>query len=287
MKYQFMRFPGGKAKAVTFSYDDGVRADLRLIETMNRYSIKGTFNLAGWVLNAQPGGNRLTVEEVQKYILDAGHEVAVHGMEHRAPGILRAAQGIREVLSCRVELEKAFGRIIRGMAYPDTGIGRLTSGVDYATIRKYLQDLDIVYARTLAGDNKNFMMPEDWYAWMPSVRHANPEALEYAKAFVQLQIPTYVAAQYPRLFYLWGHSYEFDDNNNWELLDQLCAELGNRDDIWYATNMEIYEYTQAYNSLIYSADGTRIYNPTLYRIWFVQHGVPYSIASGETLVMQD
>ena len=54
------------------------------------------------------------------------------------------------------------------------------------------------------------------------------------------------------LFYLWGHSYEFDNNNNWDHIEKICEKLANRDDIWYATNMEIYEYVTAYNSLIYS-----------------------------------
>ena len=287
MKYQFMRFPGGKAKAVTFSYDDGFRSDLRLLETMGRYGIKGTFNITGGILKAQPGESFLTVGEVKKYILDAGHEIAVHGMQHRAPGTQRPVQGIQDVLNCRLGLEQAFDRVIRGMAYPDTGITHFANSTQYATVRNYLQELDIAYARTLGGDNAQFLMPIDWYAWTPSVHHANPQALEYAKTFAQLEIPSYPARQFPRLFYLWGHSFEFENANNWELLEQLCTVLGNRDDIWYATNMEIYEYTQAYNSLVYSADGTRVYNPTLYQIWFTQHGELYRIASGETLVIPE
>lgn len=34
-----------KRKAVTFSYDDGVTQDIRLIEMLNRYNLKCTFNL--------------------------------------------------------------------------------------------------------------------------------------------------------------------------------------------------------------------------------------------------
>ena len=40
-----MRFPGGKAKALTLSYDDGVRQDKKLIEIFNKNGIKGTFNV--------------------------------------------------------------------------------------------------------------------------------------------------------------------------------------------------------------------------------------------------
>ena len=35
----------GKMKALTFSYDDGVEQDIRLIEILDRYHLRGTFNL--------------------------------------------------------------------------------------------------------------------------------------------------------------------------------------------------------------------------------------------------
>lgn len=35
----------GKTKAITFSFDDGVEQDIRLIEMFDRYGLKGTFNL--------------------------------------------------------------------------------------------------------------------------------------------------------------------------------------------------------------------------------------------------
>ena len=72
-------------------------------------------------------------------------------------------------------------------------------------------------------------------------------------------------------------------NNNWELLEEICEKIYDKDDIWYATNMEIYEYVNAYNSLVYSADGTIIYNPTLFELYFDIDGVEYKIGSGETL----
>ena len=38
-------FPGGLRKAVTFSFDDGVRQDLRLMDLFRTHGIKATFNL--------------------------------------------------------------------------------------------------------------------------------------------------------------------------------------------------------------------------------------------------
>lgn len=290
MRYRFLRFPGGKTKAVTFSYDDGDKSDIRLAQTINDYGIKCTFNINSAFVAKEPESTKLTKEEIQKYILDAGHEVAVHGELHRAPGKVRPVEGITDVLRCRQELENMFGRIIRGMAYPDSGITSMERENHYERIKHYLENLEIAYARTLGGDNDAFLLPDDWHAWMPTAHHANPCALEYAKKFAEMdvdKIPHHAYRQ-PRLFYLWGHTFEYEGNNNWELLEELCKILGNRTDIWYATNMEIYNYVTAYESLEYSADCTRVYNPTLQDIWFVVDGVLYEVKSGqEVVVSQD
>jgi len=45
MSKLFVRFPGFRDKAVTLSYDDGVRQDKRLISIMQKYGLKGTFNI--------------------------------------------------------------------------------------------------------------------------------------------------------------------------------------------------------------------------------------------------
>ena len=47
----------GKKKAVTFSYDDGVTQDRRLVEMMNTYGVKGTFNLNSGIQSIQMYGN--------------------------------------------------------------------------------------------------------------------------------------------------------------------------------------------------------------------------------------
>lgn len=287
MRYRFLRFPGGKAKAVTWSYDDGCREDIRFAQTMDRYGMKCTFNINSGMMGGTEGVGRLTAGEIKEHLIDAGHEIAVHGLMHRAPGAVRAIDGIRDVLDCRLGLEKTFGMIIRGMAYPDSGIRNMQNGASYENIRRYLQDLDITYARSLGGDNDLFRLPDDWYAWMPTAHHSNPQLPEWADKFTAMDIGSmYSASRFPRLFYVWGHSYEFERNGNWELLDLLCEKLAGRDDIWYATNGEIREYVRAYDSLVFSADGTKIYNPTLLTVWFDLDGKLYEIRSGETLVTE-
>lgn len=276
-----MRYPGGKAKAVTFSYDDGTFHDKRLAEIFDKYGMKATFNF-----NCDRAEKRnFTKEEIHEYFLSKGHEIAVHGARHRANGNMRPVEGIRDVLDCRLDLEEKCERIIRGMAYPDTGIRFMGSFGSYEDIKQYLKELDIAYARTLGGDNDSFLLPEDFYAWMPSAHHTNPRIMEYVDKFLDFDISpkVYHATRFSRLLYIWGHSYEFEEDNNWELIEEVCSRLANHEEIWYATNIEICDYVQNFKRLIYSADGRMIYNPTVTELWFDIDSTVYCIKPGETL----
>ena len=285
MRSVFMRYPYGKAKAVTFSYDDGVPQDKRLAEIFDRYGMKGTFNFNCEYMREI----NFSKEEIHDYFLSKGHEIAVHGANHRANGNTRLIEGIRDVLDCRLELEEKCDRIIRGMAYPDTGVTQMGNFGTYEAVKNYLIELDIAYARTLGGDNDSFMLPNDFHAWMPTAHHSNPKIMDYIEKFLKLDISvnSYHATRIPRLLYIWGHSYEFDQANNWERIEEICKRLSNNDEIWYATNMDICEYVNAYKSLVYSADGYRIYNPTLLEIWIDIDSKLYSVKSGETLIIPE
>ena len=281
MRSIFMRYPEGKAKAVTFSYDDGAPQDQRLAELFNKYNMKSTFNFNCDLMRE----DNFTKEQMHEYFLSKGHEIAIHGANHRANGNLRPIEGIRDVLDCRLALEAKCDRIIRGMAYPDSGITQMGNFGTYEMVKQYLIELDIAYARTLGGDNNAFMLPADFHAWMPTAHHNNPQIMAFIDEFLKLDISTkaYHARRIPRLLYIWGHSFEFDLNDNWEHMDEICQKLSNNDEIWYATNIEIYDYVEAYKSLKYSADGHRIYNPTLFTLWLDVDGTLYSVKSGETI----
>ena len=272
----------GKMKALTFSYDDGCKQDIKTANVLSKYRMKGTFNLNNYALH---GDYAMSEEEVKTNLLANGHEIAVHGAMHRAPGTLSALEGIKDALDCRIELEQKYDRIVRGMAYPDSGIRLFSNNATYDKIKQYLTDLGIVYARTLGSDNNSFQLPYDWHSWMPTVHHNNPKTMEYIDEFLKLDLTdkTNCARRYPRLFYVWGHSFEFDRDNNWHVLEQICEKFSGCNDIWFATNMEIYEYTNAYNSLVYSADGNIIYNPTSFKIWLDVDGKEFSVNPGETI----
>ena len=287
MRYQFLRFPGGKPKALTFSYDDGCIEDIRFSQILTKHNLKGTFNLNCDVLRK---GSGLSQADVEEYLLSKGHEIAVHGQLHRAEGGMRPIEGIRDVLECRLELEEKYDRIVRGMAFPDFGITKMYNGASYEAVRQYLKELDIVYARTLSGDNNRFALPEDWLAWMPTAHHNNPQLMDWLDEFLDFDYDRkgiYCANRGPRLCYIWGHSYEFERNQNWDLAERICEKVAEKDDVWYATNIEIYDYVTAYQLLVYSADGRRIYNPTLKTIWMERDEKLYCIQPGEEVKMED
>ncbi|MGN1062078.1 MAG: polysaccharide deacetylase family protein [Candidatus Scatosoma sp.] len=286
MQYRFMRFPQGKAKAVTLSYDDGTTHDIKLKEIIDKYGVKCTFNINSALVAKNEGEWRLTEKALIALLKDSPHEVAVHGARHIAPGISPAVNVIDDVLSCRKWLEDKFGRIVQGMAYPDCGITRFANGAEnYADIRAYLKFLGIVYARSLGADNDRFEMPADWYNWNPTAHHRNGQLFEYLDKFLSLDVGTlYAAARAPRLFYLWGHSFEFARENNWHILETFCRmATEKKDGIWFATNGEIYNYTVAYERLVWNAEGNTVYNPSLFTVFFEQDKTLYSVKAGETL----
>ena len=85
------------------------------------------------------------------------------------------------------------------------------------------------------------------------------------------------------MFYLWGHSYEFDNNDNWDIIEKFAEYAGGHEHIWYATNIEIYDYVNAYKRLQTSFDKKIIHNPSSFDIWVDIKNEVYCIKSGETL----
>lgn len=281
--YHFLRYPGGLEKAVTLSYDDASGHDRKLMEIIEPYGLRCTFNIpSGWL----GVGNHLTAEEAVALYGNSRHEVAIHCSGHTAPGKTSYQMIAREVGDDRRTLEKLFGRIICGMAYPDSGINRINDGKSLQEITKLLSMLGIVYARTTQDqtDSERFMLPSDYLTWNPTCHHTDPRLMEFVQTFLEKDLEKqYISYREPLLFYLWGHSFEFANNDNWQVLEDFAKAVGNRDDIWYATNMEIYRYHAAYKSLIFSYEDCMVENPTSIPVWFVKKKKLYCIQPGETL----
>ena len=276
--YMSMRFPGLKSKALTFSYDDGVRQDKRLVKLFDRYEVKGTFNVCTGVrgetaTNEQiaSGVGGMSKQEILELFGSASHEVALHTYSHPHLESLSKAAVTREIIAEKENIEKLFGKITRGAAYP--------YGTYNDDVVASLDACGIAYCRTVES-SENFNIPTDWLRLKPTCHHNNPNLTDLANSFLAYRPnPVYTS----RLFYVWGHSYEFDNDNNWELMEDFLKLVSGREDVWYATNIEIYDYVTAYRSLITSADGKIIHNPTDTEIFFICNDENFSIKAGQTI----
>ncbi len=259
MKSVTFLFPGGRPKALAMSYDDGVKEDRRLVEIFNAYGIKGTFHL-----NAGFLGRETHLEAAEVKSLYAGHEISCHSWSHpfleRSPAI----SVLKEVLEDRKALETLAGRPVRGMSYP--------MGTYNPEVMRILGSAGIAYSRTIRATGK-FGLPEDWLEWHPTCHHRD-NLPEIGEAFRKTHHSF-------ALLSVWGHSYEFARNNNWELIESFCESMTKNDSVWYATCIEIYNYVTALRRLEFSADGELVYNPSVLPVCLRVDGEPVRIGSGE------
>lgn len=248
-----MRFvyPEGKKKALTFSYDDGQIHDRKLIEILNRHGMKGTFHLNSGKL-AQDRNHDIFVAAEEVPELYAGHEVAVHGVQHRNLPTLTRNQVVYEVLEDRRTLEKITGSMVQGMSYAFGSYSEETIEI--------LRSLGIKYSRTVKSTN-GFFPPADFLAWHPTCHH-NGKLMELGQNF--LSVPGYVELP---LMYVWGHSFEFAGNGDWNVIEEFAELMEGKEDIWYATNGEICDYILSVRSLECSGDGLTLKNPTAVSVW--------------------
>lgn len=217
-------------KAVTFSYDDGIEQDRRLVELFNYYGMKCTFNLNTGI---QSPDSHFEINGVQIHRMPQeglarlykGHEIAVHGLTHAAAEGLSETELEKEFLTDARNIESLYGKYPVGMAY--------AYGVVSNEAVRYLSRIGIRYARTV-GSTHRFDLPEEPLRLEATCHHDDEKLFELAEEFLQEKGST----DRPMLFYIWGHSYEFEVNQNWERIEKLCEMLAGREDIFFGTNAE-------------------------------------------------
>lgn len=228
----------GKKKAVTFSFDDGVTQDIRLVEMFNKYGLKGTFNLNSGFLGLEGTLDRNgrtvrhdkiaedKIKEVYK-----GHEVAVHTLTHPNLTSLEKDEVIRQVECDRVRLSEICGYEVVGMAYPCGGVNnddRVAEIIKDNTGVRFARGLDSTYS---------FDLQENLYRFKPTVYYIEDCLDRVVDEFLALE------SDKPALLYIWGHSYEMDaEYITWEKFESVCKRLSGKDDVFYGTNKEVFGF---------------------------------------------
>lgn len=226
----------GKMKAVTFSYDDGTTQDIRLVELLDKYGLKCTFNINSGVFGRahiiKRDGRRVAhfrmpadrICEVYE-----GHEIAAHTLTHSSLSACSDEEIIRQVEEDRRNLSEICGYEVVGMAYPNG-----SSYVDERVERIVRENTGIKYARGTARSN-SFDRQENLFHFYPTIHHLQfDQLMEMGREFIDLK------PDEPKLFYVWGHAFEMDyDSLNWHRLEEFFKLISGRDDIFYGTNKEV------------------------------------------------
>ncbi len=227
----------GKTKAVTFSFDDGVRQDLRFMELLEKYGMKGTFNINSSLL-----GREGTLEREGKMIpfgkvsksditnLYKNHEVAVHTLTHPNLVNLEEKEIIRQVEEDRLILSDLTGYEVVGMAYPCGGVNNDDRVAE--VIKNYT---GVKYGRTTAS-TYNFDRQENLLRFNPTCYAyalGKEKLIEIGKDFLSKD------KEEDQILYIWGHTFEFDINDTWGAFEEFLKTIANRDDVFYGTNKEV------------------------------------------------
>ncbi|MBR7181829.1 MAG: polysaccharide deacetylase family protein [Clostridia bacterium] len=224
-------------KKLTFSYDDGVTQDIRFIELLNKYGLKATFNLNSGCFGS---ATRLIrdgreIDHIRNKAADIraiyeGHEVAAHTLTHPLlPSIADDGEIVRQVEEDRLRLSELVGYEVVGFAYPGGGQNN-----DARVAGLIAERTGVRYARVVATTG-DFTPYPDIYRFQGSCYHH----VEWEKMWQMAEAFLALPADTDALFYIWGHSYEFDIYpERWEQMEEFCRLVSGRRDISYCTNRQ-------------------------------------------------
>ena len=263
-------YPNGKSKAFNITYDDGVVQDIRFVELLNRYNIKGTFNLNSQLMAEQfcwthPCGmdvRRLPAETVVD--LYKGHEVACHTLTHPYMHDMDEGAVMYQLGQDKYNLELLFGREICGFAVP----------FDYYSplIADCAKRCGFEYAR-MSERSFSYIPSAEYWWWQCGVFHLDEDFNVYIENFFKTD--TELA-----LCQIVGHSYDLDAENMWEDMENILGRIAADNSVASMTNLEIVRYLKAIRSA--ETAGNYIRNHSDLPLWFDVDGRVIRVNPHET-----
>lgn len=258
-------YPYGRKKAFNITYDDGILQDVRFVELLNRYNLKGTFNLNSelmyqkfeWMHEKGMTIKRLPVDMVAD--LYSGHEVASHTLTHPYMHDISEAETLHQMMQDKHNLEQLIGREVCGFAVP----------FDYYsdTIITCAQKCGFEYSRC-SEERYCYAPPEDYFRWAAGVFHLNPAFKQFTDNFFETN-------EELALCQIVGHSYDLDAENMWETMENLLKRISAANNIISMTNIELVRYLKSMRNSVIAEN--RIENNTDTELWFDINGKIVSV----------
>lgn len=263
-------YPGGKRKAFNVSYDDGVVQDIRFVELLNRYGLKGTFNLnyglmkQGFTWQHECGMTVRRIPEDQVVAVYQGHEIASHSYSHPYFENMPETEILKELGSDKFFLEKLFGREVAGYATPFYYYSDL--------MEDCVKHCGFEYAR-ISEESNDYTIPGNFHRWRGSKFHWDDDLEDFVRGFLE-------ADQEMALCQLVGHSYDLDVMNKWEQMERICRWVSESGEVWAATHLEIVRYLKNMN--LARISDREIENESNATLWFEIKGKTIALQPGET-----
>ncbi|EMR74195.1 putative xylanase/chitin deacetylase [Thaumarchaeota archaeon SCGC AB-539-E09] len=215
---------------ITTSWDDGAYSDLELAYILKKYDIPSTFYLP--IKNSER--SCLGSEEIRK--ISSQFDVGGHSLNHVNLTQIPMDEAKREILECKNALSEITGKEIKMFCYP---FGAYNEGVvESVRQAKYLG------ART---DKLSKTGIDDVFRLGTTVIALDVNRLHYVKEtmliknfkmaqnllknvktdqWIDIAIASldYVVKN-GGVWHLRGHSWEIDENNDWEKLENICVYI--------------------------------------------------------------
>lgn len=232
-------------KLLTFSFDDGVCQDERFIEILNKYNLKATFNLNyallgldGHLIINEKRINHAKISPDRVKEIYLGHEVASHTLTHPFLPEQEDAIVVHQVEGDRRALSELVGYEVRGFAYPGGGVN-----CNERLEKLLAENTKVEYARTTVP-TYNFDLQSRLHLFNPTcaLLKDKGELLSLWERFVSTEVEGI------QLFYIWGHTYELDVNDDWQFFEEFCKLISNNPNVYYCTNIEAFDYIKSKNN---------------------------------------
>lgn len=266
-------YPEGRRKAFNISYDDGVIQDIRFVELLNRYGLKGTFNLnfglmrCGFTWDHECGMTVRRIPEDQVVTVYQGHEIASHSYSHPYFDNADETEILKELGSDKFFLERLTGREVAGYATPFYYYSDLMADC--------VRHCGFEYAR-ISEESNDYSVPQDFYRWRGSKFHWDEDLADFVRGFLETD-------QELALCQLVGHSYDLDVMNLWETMEQICRWVSENSDVWAATHLELVRYLR--NMSLTRVENGKIINESNTALWFEVDGRVLKLMPGEKFTL--
>lgn len=264
-------YPGGKSKAFNISYDDGVIQDIRFVELLNKYGLKGTFNLnyglmwRNFTWQHECGMTVRRIPENQVAAVYKGHEIASHSFSHPYFENMEETEILKELGADKFFLEKLFGSEVEGYATPFYYYSD--------TMAECVKHCGFQYAR-ISEESNDYSIPADFFRWKGSKFHWDADLTAFVQGFLETE-------QELALCQLVGHSYDLDVMDLWGKMEDICRMVSEQADVWPATHGELVRYLNNMARARFYWAGIR--NESDGELWFSLDGGPVRLLPGETL----